>query len=132
MIKHRETHPNLDDPDCFGCRISGISFAAAAMPTRRAGVNATEATQRQWDKDIPQYRALRAQGLQPKSVDGCDELAAIARDDHVINGVPRLAPHMEDVLCSGAEALERMGIEPRAPAAADAPAEVHDLTSDAA
>lgn len=75
MIKHQETHPRLDHPDCFGCRIASVRVAAAAMPTRHEQVNQLDAA---WDKqmrDDDAYRTLRKQGLQPERTAGCHELA---------------------------------------------------------
>ena len=69
-LKHREKHPNLDVAGCFACRISGVSFASAAMPNRRpqaAGINATE---KRWDSDMAAYKRLRNDGLQPAKIDG--------------------------------------------------------------
>lgn len=37
-------------------------------------------TEKRWDKDMPAYRAMRANGLQPPSIDGAAELQARASE----------------------------------------------------
>lgn len=63
---------------CFMCKISTIDFGSSAMPTRHPTAAATEARERRWSKDMPAYKELRAQGLQPPHIDGSAELAAKA------------------------------------------------------
>ncbi len=75
IIKHQETHPRLDHPDCFGCRIASVRVSAAAMPTRHEATNNLTAA---WDKQIRDdeaYKTLRKQGYQPERTNGCHELA---------------------------------------------------------
>jgi hypothetical protein len=71
-MKHRETHPNLDVPGCFGCKVSGLSIAASATPTRRGGARAATINQKDkiLEKDLDAYKRLRSEGLQPKAIDG--------------------------------------------------------------
>jgi len=59
---------------CFVCKISTISFGTGTAPTRRAGAEVVEARERRWNRDMPAYKALRAQGLQPPRIDGSAEL----------------------------------------------------------
>lgn len=59
----------------FGCRIKSISFAASAMPTRHPTVVATNAREARWHKDIPAYKSLVANGIQPRGIDGCHDVA---------------------------------------------------------
>ncbi len=76
-MKHQEKHPSLDVPGCFGCKVASVTFPASVTPTRSAGashakwVNDTEA---QWHKDMPAYKRLVQDGLQPPKIDGCAEL----------------------------------------------------------
>lgn len=72
-MKHRETHPSLDVPGCFGCRVSGIQFGAASMPTRKGTARSAviESKDKILDKDLDAYKRLRQDGLQPKRIDGC-------------------------------------------------------------
>jgi hypothetical protein len=81
MIKHQETHPNLDVPDCFGCKISTVSVPSSVTPTRRAGAQHAKwvnDTENRWHKDMPAYKRLVEDGLQPPRIDGCAELEAKA------------------------------------------------------
>lgn len=73
-MKHQETHPNLDVEGCFGCRVAGISFGANESTTRGAIVAQTNKTERGWNKDMPAYKRLRQNGLQPRSIDGAAEI----------------------------------------------------------
>lgn len=77
-MKHQETHPNLDVEGCFGCKVAGVSFGANASTT--AGAKVAEINQRakNWDKDMPAYKRLRKNGVQPKSIDGAAALEAKA------------------------------------------------------
>lgn len=90
-MKHREVHPGLDVDGCFGCRIASVGFGAAAMPTRRADTAAIAAREKRWDRDIPAYRSMRAQGLQPQSVDGAHHTMVTATSREQVEGIPRLA-----------------------------------------
>lgn len=52
-----------------------ISISAAATPTRRPDAVRIDATEARWHKDMPAYKALRDQGIQPPRIDGCHDLA---------------------------------------------------------
>jgi hypothetical protein len=69
-MKHRETHPNLDVPGCFGCRAAGVAFSATAMPGRRPDAIEGIARDRRWTRDMDAYKRLRRDGLQPPQIDG--------------------------------------------------------------
>lgn len=77
-MKHQETHPGLDVPGCFGCKVAGVSFGANSTTTRGAQVAEINQTARNWDKDMPAYKRLRANGLQPQQIDGSAALEARA------------------------------------------------------
>ena len=77
-MKHAETHPSLDVPGCFGCKVSGVAFGSNSTTTRGAQVAATNQTAKNWDKDMPAYKRLRKNGLQPKNIDGAAALEARA------------------------------------------------------
>lgn len=80
MVKHQETHPNLDVEGCFGCKVASVSISSAAMPQRKAhshGINQTEA---QWDKDMAAYKRLRNDGLQPRKIDGAAAVESKAQE----------------------------------------------------
>jgi len=80
-MKHRETHPGLDVPGCFGCKIAHVSVPASVTPTRRDGARHAKwvnETEDRWHKDMPAYKRLVQDGLQPPRIDGCAELEAKA------------------------------------------------------
>jgi hypothetical protein len=77
-MKHMETHPNLDVEGCFGCRVAGISFGANPSTTKGQEVAKINERAKNWDKDMPAYKRLRRNGLQPKGIDGAAALEARA------------------------------------------------------
>lgn len=60
---HRRTHPNLDQPDCFGCKASTISFGTVpgGAKDQRTGSSAL----RQKERDLHRYREKRRIGERP-------------------------------------------------------------------
>lgn len=73
-----ETHPNLDVEGCFGCKVAGVRMGANTTTTRGAKVQEVNDRAKRWDKDMPAYRRLRKQGLQPRTIDGAAHLEATA------------------------------------------------------
>ena len=78
MVKHQETHPNLDVEGCFGCKVANVSISSAAMPGRKAASHRINETEKQWHKDMDAYKRLRKDGLQPKKIDGWHRVEAKA------------------------------------------------------
>jgi len=72
VVKHQETHPNLDVKGCFGCKISHVGIGADAMPSRggKARVATINSKDRVLDKDLDAYQRLRRNGVQPRKIDG--------------------------------------------------------------
>jgi hypothetical protein len=87
-MKHRETHPNLDVEGCFGCRVAGVSFGANESTTRGAQVKAINQREKGWNRDMPAYKRLREQGLQPRQIDGAAVLESSATEKWQIEGSP--------------------------------------------
>jgi len=87
-MKHRETHPNLDVEGCFGCRVAGVSFGANESTTRGAQVKAINQREKGWNRDMPAYKRLREQGLQPRQIDGAAMLESRATEKWQIEGAP--------------------------------------------
>ena len=63
---------------CWKCRegrgcIRGVRFGVTNLPSHD-DVTATVAKEGRWDEDMPAYKRLRANGLQPKRIDNCAEL----------------------------------------------------------
>jgi hypothetical protein len=79
-MKHQETHPNLDVEGCFGCRIAGVRMGMNTTTTRGAKVAEVNTTERNWNKDMPAYKRLRANGLQPKRIDGAANVEKRAQE----------------------------------------------------
>lgn len=80
-LKHRETHPNLDVEGCFGCRVSGVRMGMNTTTTRGQRVAEINQTERNWQKDMPAYKRLRQNGLQPKGIDGAAEIEKKAKHE---------------------------------------------------
>ena len=76
-MKHRETHPDLDVPGCFACRISHVRMSGAAMPTRH-NVAQLNSKERALGKDLDAYKRIRKSGGQPTKIDGSAKLEKIA------------------------------------------------------
>lgn len=71
---HQQTHPTLDVEGCFACRVSGVRMGMNTTTTRGQNVESINRTERNWQKDMPAYKRLRKEGLQPKSIDGAAEV----------------------------------------------------------
>lgn len=57
-----------------------IGISATALPNRKKSVNAIDTKEATWDKDMPAYKRMRGQGLQPKAIDGAADIEAKASD----------------------------------------------------
>lgn len=69
------SHQGQHGPDCFGCKIRTVAFGASCTPGRRPEAMATMAREDRWNKDIPAYGELMKNGVQPRKVDGCADVA---------------------------------------------------------
>ncbi len=87
-LKHRETHPYLDVEGCFGCRVAGVQIGPNSTTTRGESVSHINQREKNWSKDMPAYKRLRAEGLQPKTIDGCHAVEQLATSRHQIEGTP--------------------------------------------
>ena len=58
--------------------VRSIGFGVGTMPTRHPGSQAVEAREKRWEKDMPAYKRMRQQGLQPKTIDGAAHIEAKA------------------------------------------------------
>lgn len=78
-IHQEQTHAEYQD-DCFLCRASTVSVAPSATPSRNDGDAAARINtkEKEWAKDHRAYRALRAQGVQPRTIDGASRMEAAA------------------------------------------------------
>lgn len=71
----------------FQEKLRSISFAPSAMPSRAPGAVLDGGRESRWEKDIPAYRRLRKDGLQPKKVDGCAAVEQKAESRVDVEGV---------------------------------------------
>lgn len=67
-----------DDCTCFKCKLKTIQFGNVTPPPERL-------MEQQRAKDLPAYKRLRDQGLQPKRTTGCAELETRATDQFEID-----------------------------------------------
>jgi hypothetical protein len=79
-VIHQKTHPGLDVEGCFACRVSGIHMGMNSTTTRGKNVASINSTERNWQKDMPAYKRLRSEGLQPKSIDGAARIESRANE----------------------------------------------------
>ena len=86
----------------------GVAIAAAALPNKGRAVTAINDRERRWQKDMPAYKQLRSDGLQPGQIDGSDRLAATARDRIDIEHDKTLARVEDKYKISRAESKPRM------------------------
>lgn len=64
-------HPNDPRPNPYLDRIRTVGIAPSATPTRGDGNAATvNAREQRWNRDMPAYKRLRRDGLQPDHIDG--------------------------------------------------------------
>lgn len=66
----------MDVEGCFGCKVAGVQIGSNSTTTRGAQVAEINQRAKNWDKDMPAYKRLRQNGLQPKSIDGAAALEA--------------------------------------------------------
>ena len=79
--------------------LRSISVSAQATPSRDRSRETVEAHAREkkWNKDMPAYRRLRDEGLQPPHIDGADKLEATATDKIEITAGKSLGNHLDTV-----------------------------------
>ena len=61
-------------PECFRCRIMGITVMASALPTRQPIVARTVEREKGLVKDRTSFKRMRDQGMQPAKMRGAAEL----------------------------------------------------------
>lgn len=76
-MKHRETHPNLDVENCFGCRVAHFRVSASATPSRNSVGDMTR-KEKILDRDLDAYKRIRKTGGQPDQIDGSARIEATA------------------------------------------------------
>jgi hypothetical protein len=63
---------------CQTCKYLSVGLGVGTMPTRHPSSAVTEAREKRWEKDMPAYKRMRQQGLQPKTIDGAAHIEAKA------------------------------------------------------
>lgn len=68
--------------ESYRAHISTISVSAAATPSRDRSKEsvAIDAREKRWEKDMPAYKRLREDGLQPAHIDGSARMESTATD----------------------------------------------------
>lgn len=106
---------------CFKCRegtgcIRSVSFAPTAMPNRYPEATRIVAQDKQWDKDMPAYKRLRMNGIQPKRIDDSAELETRANDQFEVEMATIVPKEMKPKVREGLEivsALEQAQNKPK-------------------
>lgn len=77
-----------------------VSVAPSAMPSRSPEVAATKARDGRWQKDMPAYKRLRKDGVQPKSIDGAADIEkrATVKAEVESGQVVQRPKHLEKVM----------------------------------
>ena len=78
-----------------------------ALPNKAPDAKRTMAMDRAWDKDLPAYKALRKNGLQPRGIDGCHQIEAEAKDRLEVEMGKKIEPkHLSRVKDAASELKE--------------------------
>jgi hypothetical protein len=109
-LHQRRTHPEPVD-GCWACRISSVSVAASAMPSRAGGAAAKEINDREarWQRDLPAYKRLREDGTQPKGIDGAARLERDASSKVEIEMGRTFGPKAQAKVEEGMQLSKAMG-----------------------
>ena len=67
-------------PNCFPCKIKTVSIAPSALITQSPEAARAKTADPQLEKDRAAYKAMRRNGVQPKSIHGAAELQANANE----------------------------------------------------
>lgn len=91
------------DKNLSGADFLKIAFGSGTSITRNKGAeaNAVDAREKRWAKDMPAYKRLRQQGIQPKTIDGAARLEAEAETRFEIESgqlLPGQAKNIEDAV----------------------------------
>jgi hypothetical protein len=74
MSLHRTTkHPEFVE-GCFGCKVGTLQLNAGDA---KGSIVSGGQTQKQWDRELSDYKAARAQGIQPDSTRSKDIRKAV-------------------------------------------------------
>lgn len=94
----QRTHFGQHGPNCFGCKIQSVSFGVAAFPTRKPDAVKHAEWVDQMETDMPAYKALRADGLQPPAIAGSRDRMMHAETAAEVEGRPELSDRTDEFL----------------------------------
>lgn len=96
--------------DCYACRLKSIQFGGARSERRREALQSSREFEKAMAADMPAYKRLRADGLQPQGITGA---ALVEQSDskHVIEGTPKLVDYADDILMNRVPTREERGLE---------------------
>lgn len=68
--------------ESYRAHIMSVSVSASATPSRDRSKEtvAADAREKRWEKDMPAYKRLREDGLQPAHIDGSSRMEQTAND----------------------------------------------------
>jgi hypothetical protein len=98
------THFGQHGPDCFGCKVRTVQIGKTE-PSPQSRMEA------RWERDLPAYKRLRQQGLQPPSTQGCAELEQRAHMRREVEMGRIIAPQAWDKVGSAIEEAEAIAKE---------------------
>lgn len=64
---------------------AGVQIAPSALENKGGEVRQIDATEKQWDKDMPAYKRMRDRGMQPRAIDGSARLEDRVEDQLDVN-----------------------------------------------
>lgn len=79
MLTHKAKHPEFV-ADCFTCKVLTVGFSQAAMPTRKPHIVFDTLKEKRLSDDLPAYKRLRLNGVQPTAIDGAADIEKRAED----------------------------------------------------
>jgi hypothetical protein len=84
-MRRSPNHLTLPDgtcsPNCYPCKLKGVTFAQSAMPTRHPNAAATKVGDRRLERDLRAYKAMRHNGVQPRHTRGAADFQAQASSE---------------------------------------------------
>ena len=61
--QNAHAHP---DSECFGCKVEGFGIGAKVLVTRNPGLVDRKQTEKEYSANLPAYKRMKKEGLQPK------------------------------------------------------------------
>lgn len=99
---------------CWKCKegrgcIRGVKFGRTNLPSaRNQAVTKIVKTDAQWDKDMPAYKRLRHNGIQPKRIDDSAELETRADEQYEVEMAQLVPKHARARVEEGLAIVQQM------------------------